>query len=231
MARRRMFSLDVTDTDLFMDMSSSAQALYFHLGMHGDDDGFVSSPKRIVRAAGCNDDDLRLLIAKGFLIAFENGVVVITDWQRNNTLKNDRYHPTEYLAEKNRLCLLPSGKYSLGAQVEPDGFQIVSNSEPEHNLTKHNLTNLTNEHSQADKPPKEKQSFPPSVEEVRAYCRERGNNIDPETFIAHYTASGWMRGKTKIKDWRACVVTWEKKDKAAAGHKVCDYDYDGEDTL
>lgn len=72
-------------------MSASAQALYFHLGMHGDDDGFVSSPRKIARIAGCNDDDLRLLAAKGYIIPFESGVVVITDWNINNTLKNDRY--------------------------------------------------------------------------------------------------------------------------------------------
>ena len=67
MAQKRMFSLAVVDTDKFLDMSSSVQALYFHLGMHGDDDGFVSSPKKIARTAGCNDDDLRLLAAKGFV--------------------------------------------------------------------------------------------------------------------------------------------------------------------
>ena len=89
MAQKRMFSLQVTDTDRFLDMSASAQALYFHLGMHGDDDGFMSSPRKIARIAGCNDDDLRLLAAKGYIIPFESGVVVITDWNINNTLKND----------------------------------------------------------------------------------------------------------------------------------------------
>lgn len=67
MAQKRMFSLQVVDTDAFMDMPTSAQALYFHLGMHGDDDGFVSSPRKIARAAGCNNDDMRLLIAKGYV--------------------------------------------------------------------------------------------------------------------------------------------------------------------
>ena len=93
MALKRMFSLSVTDTDKFLDMSVSAQALYFHLGMHGDDDGFVSSPRKIARSVGCNDDDLRLLASKGYIIPFESGVIVIADWNINNTLKNDRYHP------------------------------------------------------------------------------------------------------------------------------------------
>ena len=86
MAQKRMFSLAVTDTDKFLDMSASAQALYFHLGMHGDDDGFVASPKKIARGVGCNDDDLRLLASKGYIIPFESGVIVIVDWNINHTL-------------------------------------------------------------------------------------------------------------------------------------------------
>lgn len=80
MAERRMFSKSVIDSDMFLDMPISAQALYFHLGMHGDDDGFVSSPKRIARAVGCNDDDLQILASKNFIIPFESGVIVIRDW-------------------------------------------------------------------------------------------------------------------------------------------------------
>ncbi len=84
MANRRMFSLDVVDTDKFLEMPLSTQALYFHFGMRADDDGFVSSPKRIIKSLCCNEDDLKLLIAKGYLIPFESGVVVISDWNINN---------------------------------------------------------------------------------------------------------------------------------------------------
>lgn len=76
MAQKRMFSLSVIDTDRFLEMPVSAQALYFHLGMHGDDDGFVASPRKIARSVGCNVDDLRLLAQKNFIIPFESGVVV-----------------------------------------------------------------------------------------------------------------------------------------------------------
>lgn len=136
MAQKRMFSLSVVDTNKFLDMSSSAQALYFHLGMHGDDDGFVLSPKKIARVAGCNDDDLRLLAAKGFVIPFDSGVVVITDWNINNTLKNDRYRETVYQDEKSKIYTLPSGKYALGSDVLPECIQDGSIMEPEHNVTK-----------------------------------------------------------------------------------------------
>ena len=91
MANRRMFSLSVIDTDKFLDMPVSSQLLYFHLGMRADDDGFVSSPKRIARTTNCGDDDLRILTTKGYIIPFESGVVVIRHWRQNNQLRSDRY--------------------------------------------------------------------------------------------------------------------------------------------
>lgn len=210
MAQKRMFSLSVVDTDKFLDMSSSAQALYFHLGMHGDDDGFVASPKRIARTVGCNDDDLRLLAAKGFIIPFNSGVVVITDWNINNTLKNDRYHETVYQEEKAKISALPSGKYVLGSNVVPECVQDGSSAEPEHNVTKPNITK-PNREEKADKPPTRPRFVPPTLEEVTAYCCERKNGIDPEHFIDYYTARGWKyNGGQPVKDWRACVRTWEK---------------------
>lgn len=154
MAQKRMFSLQVVDTDKFMDMSTSAQALYFHLGMHGDDDGFVASPRKIARAAGCNDDDMRLLAAKGFIIPFDSGVVVIADWKINNTLQNDRYKETIYQEEKATLQFEKSGKYLLGSIMDTFGNHDGTNLEPQHNLTKHNLTKPNKaEGLGADKPP------------------------------------------------------------------------------
>lgn len=136
MAQKRMFSVKVVDTDKFLEMPASSQALYFHLGMHGDDDGFVASPKKIARAVGSNDDDMRLLAAKGFIIPFESGVIVITDWKINNTLKNDRYQETIYTEEKEALRLDEAGRYSL---ISP-GFQNGTKPEPQQNITKPNLT-------------------------------------------------------------------------------------------
>lgn len=82
MASKRMFSIDVIDTDKFLDMPVSTQALYFHFGMRADDDGFVSSPKKIAKIANCTNDDLRILISKGYVIPFDSGVIVITDWKK-----------------------------------------------------------------------------------------------------------------------------------------------------
>ena len=133
MAQRRMFSLLVIDTDHFMDMPASAQALYFHLGMHGDDDGFVSSPKKITRAAGCCDNDLQILASQGYIIPFKSGVVVITDWRLHNTLKNDRYRKTIFQSEKAALTIDETGRYLLtpspaspGSKLEPTRNQSIT---------------------------------------------------------------------------------------------------------
>lgn len=102
MAQRRMFSKTITESDAFLDMPLSAQALYFHLGMQADDDGFVS-PSRIMRMIGSNIDEIKLLIAKELVIPFENGVTVITHWKVNNYLQSDRYKPTIYRKELENL--------------------------------------------------------------------------------------------------------------------------------
>lgn len=207
MAQKRMFSLSVTDTDKFLDMSTSAQALYFHLGMHGDDDGFVSSPRKIARSAGCNDDDLRLLAAEGYIIPFESGIIVLTDWKINNTLKNDRYRPTIFTTERARLIADNAGRWAIGTNLEPTWNRNVSDLEPQHNITKQNETE-----DMADKPPRS-HFVPPTVEEVSAYCRERGSIVDAERFFDFYSANGWLQGRGKpIKDWRAAVRTWERRE-------------------
>ncbi len=103
MANRRMFSLNIVDTDLFLDMPASTQNLYFHLGMRADDDGFVSSPKKITAMVNCSADDLNLLILKGYVIPFDSGVCVIRDWKIHNYIQKDRYHETTYLGEKSML--------------------------------------------------------------------------------------------------------------------------------
>lgn len=105
MALRRMFSLSVIDTDKFNDMSVSARLLYYELSMRADDDGFVASPKKIVKMVGCSEDDMNLLISKGYVICFESGVVVITHWKMHNYIQTDRYRKTIYKNEISKLKL------------------------------------------------------------------------------------------------------------------------------
>lgn len=111
-AQRRMFSIQIIDTDAFMDMPLSAQALYFHLGMRADDDGFVSNPRRIQKLVGAADDDLKLLIVKRFILTFDSGVIVLKHWKISNYIQKDRYKPTLYREEKATLYLKPDGSYT-----------------------------------------------------------------------------------------------------------------------
>lgn len=130
MAQRRMFSRDITSSDLFVDMPASSQLLYFQLGMEADDEGFVGNAKMLSRAYGASSDDLKLLRAKGFIIVFESGVTVIKDWRINNQIRKDRFKPTIYQDEKSRLELTQTGAYALGNQLatnwQPDGNQLAT---------------------------------------------------------------------------------------------------------
>lgn len=123
MAEKRMFSKKIIDTDWFMDMPATTQNLYFHLSMRADDDGFVASPKRIIKLIGATEDDYRILIGKKFVIPFESGICVITDWRINNYLRCDRYTETIYKDEKASLIQDEKGKYELGI---PSGIPLVS---------------------------------------------------------------------------------------------------------
>ncbi|MDT2583533.1 conserved phage C-terminal domain-containing protein [Lactococcus petauri] len=112
MAQRRMFSKKIVETDFFMEMSPTAKLLYFYLNMSADDDGFVGNPKTIKLISGATDDDLKILIAKQFIIPFDSGVIVIKDWKIHNYIRNDRYNETQYLEEKKQLVITENGTYS-----------------------------------------------------------------------------------------------------------------------
>lgn len=130
MAKKRMFALSVIDTDLFLEMPSSAQNLYFHLGVRADDDGFVGNPKKISRLIGASEDDIRILIAKKFVIPFETGVIVIKHWKLNNYLRKDRYEETIYKDEKSMLKEDENGVYSLISEIEGKlGTPLVDQNE------------------------------------------------------------------------------------------------------
>ena len=110
-AERRMFAKSIVLSDAFLDMPMSARCLYFTLGMFADDDGFVNSPRGIMRQCGASDDDMKVLIAKKFVLVFESGVIVIKHWRINNYLQKDRYNETKYLKEKKSLSIDKNGSY------------------------------------------------------------------------------------------------------------------------
>lgn len=113
MADKRMFSKKIIDSDAFLDMPLSSQCLYFHLSMRADDDGFVNNPRRVQRAIGATDDDLKVLLMKRFIIGFDSGVVVIKHWRINNYIQKDRYTPTLYQEEYESLIKNENKAYSL----------------------------------------------------------------------------------------------------------------------
>ena len=212
MAERRMFAKTIIDSDAFLDMPLSSQALYFHLAMRADDDGFINNPKKIQRMVGCGDDDLKLLVAKRFIIPFESGIVVIKHWKIHNYIQKDRYKETVYKEEKAQLALKGNNAYTLS---DTPCIQPVSIPETQVRLGKDSLgKDSIGEENKADKPPRATRFTPPTLEDVTAYCSERNNGIDPQSFIDYYAARGWKLGKEKMKDWKAAVRTWENRRKA-----------------
>ena len=112
MAEKRMFSLSVVDTDWFLDLPLSTQALYFHLNMRADDDGFVDAPNSIVRKIGASKNDFDLLVAKRYVLKFESGIIVIKHWRMHNTIRQDRYKPTQFQEELKTLSIKENKSYT-----------------------------------------------------------------------------------------------------------------------
>ena len=199
MAERRMFAKKIIDSDAFLDMPLSTQSLYFHLSMRADDEGFINNPKRIQRMIGASDDDCKLLIAKGFILVFETGVIVIKHWKIHNYIQKDRFKPTICLEEKREIVTEEDGTYT---QCIRNGYD----SDTQVSIGKVSIGKV----SKDIEPPK--RFTVPSIEDVKAYCEERKNNVDPERFINYYTANGWKVGKNPMKDWKAAVRSWERND-------------------
>lgn len=215
MAERRMFAKSIVTSDAFLDMPMSARCLYFTLGMFADDDGFVNNPKSITRQIGASEDDMKVLLAKKFVLAFDSGVIVIKHWRINNYLRNDRYHKTNYIEEKETLLIDENGAYTN------NGIPMVDQRYTEDSIGKDSIgENIKKENIKKEKPVRNQ--IPPTFEMVRDYCIERGNSIDAEKFCDFYESKGWYVGKTKMKDWQATVRTWEKQngDKVSSADKA-----------
>lgn len=128
MAQKRMFTMKIVDSDAFLDMPLSTQCLYFHLNMRADDDGFIGNPKRIQRIIGASEDDFKLLVAKHFILIFDNGVIVIKHWKMHNYIQSDRYVPTQYQEEKSMLYEKKNKSYTLDSHK---GIESINNKEAE----------------------------------------------------------------------------------------------------
>lgn len=125
MANKRMFSMDIVSSDAFLDMPASSRELYFQLGMYADDEGFVN-PKKVMRLTGASGDDIKVLVGKRFVLPFKSGVVVIKHWLIHNTIRMDRFAPTQYQEEKKELITKKNKAYTeLATKRQPSGNQMV----------------------------------------------------------------------------------------------------------
>ena len=141
MAEKRMFSKQIVDSDAFLEMPLSTQALYFHLSMRADDDGFLNNAKKVMKIIGANQNDYDLLVAKSFVIQFPDGICVIKHWRINNYLRKDRYTETIYQEEKSHLTVQPNGRYSFRNAVEssevlPLGIPVCNRLDTQNRIEK-----------------------------------------------------------------------------------------------
>ena len=234
MAERRMFTQKIIDSDAFLDMPLSTQSLYFHLNMRADDDGFVNNPKRIQRTIGASDDDLKLLIAKRFLIGFDSGVLVIKHWRMHNTLRKDRYNPTQYKEELAMLNVKDNNAYtekfpelpdiaqeSVATTWQPNGNHLATQySIGKYSIDKSNLIEGETPDSDESAPPPPKSSKPikhkygeynnvlltdDELENLKAEYPDWAERIER---LSSYVAS---TGKA-YKSHYATIRNWARKD-------------------
>ena len=190
MAERRMFAKTIIDSDAFLDMPCSTQSLYFHLSMRADDDGFINNAKKIQRMIGCADDDLKILMAKNFVIPFESGVCVIKHWKIHNLIQKDRYKPSVYIDEKAKLSLKDNNVYTMETQC----FQDVSKVESQVSIGKVSL-------DKENKPIRDKSLDAKFQEFWQAYPKKIGKGA---------AAKSWCKANANIDDV-LLALEWQKE--------------------
>lgn len=136
MAKRRMFSKEVLQTDWFTDMPATSQMLYVHLSLEADDDGFVTNTKIAMVNAHASKDDLAILTAKNFVIQVESGLYLIKHWKMNNILRNDRYKKSSYSDRLEAFETKEDGSYTL---KKPVGYQMDTKWIPNGSTGKYRL--------------------------------------------------------------------------------------------
>ena len=203
MAQKRMFDKRIIESDRFTDLPNSTKALYFMAGMSADDKGFFQ-PRRLQKTYGFAEDDFKVLIAKKYFIVFESGVMVITDWNKNNWLDSRRVTETEYVDEL-RLLKLINNKYELKSDEELAKPMLRENSIEENSIEENSIV-------KKESIKKESRFVKPSIDDIKNYCTERKNGINANAFYDFYESKNWYVGKNKMRDWKAAVRTWEQRN-------------------
>ena len=213
MAERRMFSKTVIDSDAFIEMPLSAQALYFHLAMRADDDGFVNNPNRIRKDIGAAEDDMKLLIIKRFVISFESGVIVIKHWKMHNYIQNDRYKPTTYTKERARLMVCENKAYTecihnVSAVDTQVSLELVqSKDRGSEGKDSDNTTTTTTISSMARERACEREKGPMAAE-VAKYMKDELCIEDAGVEAVKFVAWNALRDWDCLPNWRAAADLW-----------------------
>ena len=208
MGDRRMLTRKVTDDDHFMSLSASAQALYLHLSMSADDDGFCNQVALCMFKAHASVSDLEALLSLRYIYQFESGVIVIKHWRMANALRKDRYTPTVWQKEFAMLNVKENGAYTMGGL--PNGCQMVANGLPNGcpNISKDKLSKSNS---------KGRKFTTPTLEQVKAYAKEANLNIDCEKFYTYFTTPNdagqtWIDSKgNPVRNWKQKMITWANK--------------------
>lgn len=231
MATRRMFSIRLINSAKFLKMPISSQALYFHLGLHADDDGIVEAFP-VMRYVGCTEDDLRVLMSKGFVQVLNDDLVAyITDWNEHNKIRADRKIDSIYkdlLIKLNPdVKLIEKRKRADAKDRQAMDGQRTDDGQSTDGIGKVRLgkVRLGKDSIGEDSKKPAARFIPPTMEDVEGYCRERKNGIDPQRFIDYYTSNGWKVGKNPMKDWKAAIRTWEKNGSQSGGGQQAKWDY------
>lgn len=221
MAERRMFAKAVIGSGRFLRMPATARLLYYDLGMEADDDGVVEA-FRVMRTTGANEDDLKILAAKGLVRVLNDELVtLISDWKINNYIQKDRYHRSVYadmLGDVDTTCIQPvynMDTSGIPAVSKPDTEVREGKDRDRDRLDQSMDREGDTDAAPAQKKPKKKEFVPPTVDDVREYCREKGlSTIDPEYFVKFYTESDWIKANGKpVQNWKSTVLTWAQRDK------------------
>ena len=232
MAERRMIAKSIIKSDQFLDMPATTQCLYFHLLLEADDDGFINAPKSIMRVIGAKDDDMRVLQAKGYIIPFESGVIVIKHWRLHNSLRKDRYNPNPQLEnERKQLVVADNKEYQLATNWQPNGNQLATNWQPNGNqlatsgipLVATGKDRLGKDRLGKDREEEEKEDPSASSDILKMY----GDNIHPvsspveaeklktlvdthgEPFVAKAIERAVMRNKRSLAYITGILNNWE----------------------
>lgn len=200
MAEKRMYSKKITDSDAFIEMASSAQALYFHLNQGADDDGFNNQIQNAIFKAHASIDDLKVLLAKNFIIRFESGVVVIKHWWIHNTLRKDRYTPTNFQEELKLLGIKDNKSYTLSPEENgrlPNGCQMVAKRLPQSSVDKireeENNKEKSVEKKDDDTTTTTLEDFLTEFNIAKDNYSERINEMDYTALSKAYRASKWLQ--------------------------------------